>query len=81
MKFNDNPATDKMIDYAEFLLKKAGMTHIRDSERRMRVRTALRSMSFDEVHNIIDRYVTAYKLQTGKIIAPPVEVRQVVEEI
>jgi hypothetical protein len=78
---NDNPATDKMIDYAEFLIKKTGLTIIVDGDKRMRVKTALKSMSFDEVSSLIDRYVTAHKLRTGKILAPPVEVRRPVEEI
>ncbi len=81
---NDNPATDRMIDYAESLIKKSGITVIVDNGRRMRVRTALKSMSFDEVSSLIDRYVAAYKAKAqaqGNILAPPVEVRRPVEEI
>lgn len=78
---NDNPATEKMVNYAESLIKRSGITVIVDNGRRMRVKTALCSMSFDEVSNLIDRHVRAHKLKTDQIIVPPVEVMRVVEEI
>ncbi|MGB6776925.1 MAG: hypothetical protein WBE45_21335 [Terriglobales bacterium] len=80
-KVNTDSATDKMIDYAESLIKRSGITVIVDGDKRMRVKTALKSMSFDEVSNLIDRHVRAHQLRTGKIIVPPVEVKPVVREL
>jgi hypothetical protein len=82
VEVNDNPATDRMIAYAESLIKRSGITVIVDGGRRLRVKTALRSMSYEEVSSLIDRYVKAEQLQkSGKVTFSPVDVKPVVQEI
>jgi len=80
VKVNSDPATDRMIVYAESLIKRTGITTIVDGGRRMRVKTALRSMSYSEVIDLIDRYVKADQLRRSGRFSP-VEVRTVVEKI
>jgi len=77
---NPNPATDRMIEYAESLIKRSGITVIVDNGRRMRVRTALKTMTFDEVSSLIDRYVKADELRKSGRFSP-IEVRPVVRAV